>query len=134
MKVILKNKLLYFALITLAAFPSFSFAAELSFTPAPTDMSVKYLSAIFGNMEGVLVSSGSQILGKIFGMLNAAVLAVGGIILLYILVISTINTAASGEAMGKTWSSTWIPLRAAIGIALLLPKASGYSTIQTMMM
>ncbi len=45
-----------------------------------------------------------------------------------------LNTANEGEFLGKKWSSIWIPVRSSIGIFLLLPRASGYSTIQVLMM
>src|SRR5690606_2682104 len=32
------------------------------------------------------------------------------------------------------WSSMWIPVRMALGIALMIPKASGYSIIQIFVM
>jgi defect-in-organelle-trafficking protein DotA len=99
-----------------------------------TDKSIYLLGMIFGNVDGVLQSQGSQILGVMFGIFNAAILGLGGIIVLYTLVVSTLNTAQEGEYLGKKWSSLWIPIRSAMGIALLVPKASGYSVIQIFVM
>lgn len=107
---------------------------KLTLTPPPTDVSLNYLGYVFGNVDGVLLGAGSQVLGTMFGVFNAAVLSLGGIILMYILLVSTLNTAHEGEVMGKKWSSIWIPLRSAIGVGLLVPKASGYSAIQIFMM
>ncbi|MFU8797225.1 MAG: DotA/TraY family protein [Gammaproteobacteria bacterium] len=107
---------------------------KLLLTPVSTDISMSYLSAIFGIVDGVLPGSGSQILGKMFGTFNAVILLLGGVVLMYILIVGTLNTAQEGEVMGKKWSSMWIPLRAALGVAFLVPKASGYSIIQIMMM
>jgi len=124
-------------LIPIAAFaqdPDLGGQFKLLLTPQDSDLSVKYLSYIFGNVDGILRGEGSQIIGQMFGVFNMAVLSAGGAILLYILIISTINTAHEGQMLGKKWSSIWIPLRSLIGVSLLVPKASGYSYLQIFMM
>lgn len=103
-------------------------------TPVKTDVSLNYLGFIFGNVDGVLQGAGSQVIGRMFSVYNTAILSLGGIILMYILIVSTLNTAHEGEIMGKKWSSIWIPVRSALGVGLLVPKASGYSVIQIFMM
>lgn len=107
---------------------------SLSFTPPATDYSVIFLGNIFGIVDGVLHGSGSQILGSMFGVFNAAVLAIGGIIIMYTLMVSTMNTAHEGQMLGQKWSSIWVPVRSAIGLALLIPKASGYCLMQIFVM
>jgi defect in organelle trafficking protein DotA len=124
-------------LFTLLGFfiPGVSLAANpLDFTPPPDDLSIIFLGNIFGVVDGVLSGAGSQILGQMFGIFNAAVLAIGGIILLYVTIVSTLNTANEGEFLGKKWSSIWIPVRAVIGVALLIPKQSGYCLMQIFVM
>lgn len=121
----------------LILFPILGFAdsttSALSFTPPPTDYSIVFLGNLFGRVDGVLYGSGSQIMGAIFKVFNSAVLALGGIIIMYILLVSTMNTAHQGEMMGK-WSSIWVPMRATIGLALLIPQASGYCLMQIFVM
>ena len=119
--------------LTLSIFPALALA-DLTLTPPDSDLSYQYLSYVFGVVNGVLHGSGTQIFGTMFGVFNSATLALGGIIITYTFMVSTINTAAEGEIMGKKWSSIWIPLRSAAGIALLLPKGTGYCTIQVFMM
>lgn len=119
-------------LALLIVIPQAAFALDL--TPPAGDLSVSYLSNIFGVVDGVLHGVGSQIVGTMFGVFNSAILTLGIIILTYIFFVSTINTAHEGEVLGKKWSSIWIPLRTVGGIALLLPKATGYSIIQIMVM
>lgn len=106
----------------------------LSFAPPPTDYSVQFLSNIFGIVDGVLHGNGSQIMGVMFGIFNAAVLALGGIIITYTLMVSTVNTAHEGQMLGQKWSSMWVPVRATLGLALLIPKASGYCMMQIFFM
>ena len=99
------------------------------FTPPTTDYSVIFLGNIFGIVDGVLHGS-SQMMGHIFLVFNSAVLALGGIVVTYTLIVGTMNTSHEGQFLGQKWSSIWIPVRSTIGLALLIPKASGYCLMQ----
>ena len=117
--------------VWLALFPILALAdSSLSFAPPASDFSVIFLGNLFGIVDGVLHGSGSQIMGSMFAVFNASVLALGGMIIMYTLIVSTMNTAHQGEMLGKQWSSIWIPIRSTIGLALLIPKASGYCMMQ----
>ena len=126
------------AIIACLCLPSISFATNIhdvvSFNPVPGDLSITFLKNIFGVVDGVLAGTGSQILGAMFGVFNAAVIAVGGIILGYMLLVSTLNMSNDGKFIGQKWSSLWIPLRSTFGVGLLLPQASGYCIIQIFLM
>lgn len=106
--------------------------------PVCSDVSVGILQHIFGPIIDVLVrgadpnavAASSNILAAMFGYFNSGLLAVASIIISYVAAMGTINTANDGEAMGKTWSSVWTPVRIVTGGAVLLPSASGYSFIQ----
>ena len=111
-----------------------SVSSQLSMNPVPQDVSMIFLGNIFGTVDGVIASSGSQIIGQMFGVFNAAVLSLGGILLLFTLLVSTTNTAQQGTFLGQKWSSIYVPLRSLVGVGLILPKASGYCTIQIFMM
>ncbi|MGC1182143.1 type IVB secretion system protein DotA [Legionella sp.] len=130
------NKLLISML--LLVFPSLVLAStsssSLNFAPPASDYSVVFLGNLFGIVDGVLSGTGSQILGSMFGVFNAAVLAIGGAIIMYTLLVSTMNTAHEGQMLGQKWSSIWIPVRSTLGLALLIPKASGYCLMQIFVM
>lgn len=100
----------------------------------PADMSIQYLGSIFGIVGNALIGDGNNILKEIFRVFNIVVLSLGTIVVVYTVVASTLNTAQEGEVMGKKWSSMWLPLRSAGGLAILLPTSSGYSLIQILMM
>lgn len=129
MKKLTITVLLYF-------FPALALAADsaLSFAPPASDYSVVFLGNLFGVVDGVLHGTGSQIMGNMFGVFNSAVLALGGIIIMYTLLVSTMNTAHEGQMLGQKWSSIWIPVRSTMGLALLIPKASGYCLMQIFVM
>ncbi|WP_133127529.1 type IVB secretion system protein DotA [Legionella nagasakiensis] len=122
--------------LLLACFPVLALAADQTFTfaPPPGDYSVVFLGNIFGVVDGVLHGTGSQIMGSMFAVLNAAVLALGGIVIMYTLIVSTLNTAQEGQFLGQKWSSLWVPVRTTFGLALLIPKASGYCLMQIFVM
>ncbi len=127
------NKLVVTILLSL--FPVLALAdSTLSFTPPASDYSVVFLGNLFGVVDGVLHGTGSQIMGTMFAVFNSAVLAVGGIIIMYTLMVSTMNTAHEGQMLGQKWSSIWIPVRSTLGLALLIPKASGYCLMQIFVM
>lgn len=115
-------------------FPSLLLADTLSLTPPTSDLSMSYLATIFGVVDGVLHGTGSQILGTMFGAFNSIILVMASTVLSYVLFTSILNTSHEGEFLGKKWSSIWVPLRTVMGVGLLLPKATGYSFIQIMVM
>lgn len=122
--------------VLFAFFPMVVFAdnSSLSFTPPVSDYSMVFLGNLFGVVDGVLNGTGSQIMGAMFSVFNSAVLALGGIIIMYTLIVSTMNTAHEGQMLGQKWSSIWIPVRSTAGLALLVPKASGYCLMQIFIM
>lgn len=113
------------------------FAANL-FTPAMNDQSILYLSTLFGNVGHVLERGGSDLLRGAFIYFNNSVLVLGTVVIVYSLVVSTINTANDGETLGKKWNSVWVPARSALGFSLLLPvgvgSAKGYALCQVIVM
>lgn len=106
----------------------------MNLTPPSTDVSLAFLNNLFGVVDGVLHGTGSQMMGNIFMVFNSAVLALGGIIIMYTLIVSTMNTAQEGQFLGQKFSSIWVPVRSTMGLALLLPKASGYCMMQIFVM
>lgn len=122
------------SLLILILLPASAFASSI-FSIPDDDLSRIFLSRIFGQVENALELGGAPLLKGILVDFNAAVLALGGIIVLYSLVVSTLNTSHEGEVLGKNWNSVWIPMRAAAGFALLLPvKTNSYALIQVFVM
>lgn len=125
----------YLLALLCLAFPIMASAdGSMSFTPPASDLSVVFLGNIFGIVDGILHGNGGEIMGAIFSVFNSAVLALGGIVIMYTLLVSTMNTAQEGQMLGQKWSSIWIPVRSVAGLALLIPKASGYCLMQIFVM
>lgn len=120
--------------VILFTLPEYAFAYDFIWTNRPEDRSIMYLGQIFGSVGSALPGVANSTVSELFKIFNIAVLSLGAIVVSYTIVLSTINTAQEGEVMGKKWSSVWIPLRAAMGMAMLIPTTSGYSLIQVLMM
>lgn len=122
-------KKVLFALLSMLL-PGLAMAAVSGpFTPPATDVSMKVLDALFGNL-GIFGAGGSDAFGAVMQIFNGAVLIVGGILATYTLLAGTLGTAHDGEMLGKKFSSVWIPIRYSLGTALVLPVINGqYATI-----
>ena len=106
------------------------------FKLAPLDQSINYLVQLFGDVNGVIPGNAgtSAILGNMFKLFNSVILAVAVLMLVYITIVGVIATAHEGEFMGKKWNNIWIPIRAVLGVALLVPTSAGFCGIQIIMM
>jgi conjugal transfer/type IV secretion protein DotA/TraY len=114
------------------------------FTPVAGDKSISMLlQPIFGSdlftASGIASggSGGSTPFETAMGILNGIALLVGGFLTFYVLVVGTMMTAHDGENLGRKWSSVWVPIRTAIGTAMVVPvsggAASGYCAAQLLM-
>lgn len=106
------------------------------FNVLPTDKSLEYLGIIFGGSVGAITLGGdaNPLLSRMFERFNFIIVTVGVSILSYIGIAAAINTAREGEAMGKKFS-LWVPLRAMLGMLLMVPSpGTGYSVVQMTVM
>ncbi len=113
--------------------PSLAFAGTIAFPiDVPnTDISKFVLNQLFPTLvDGAAVDT----LSNVVGAFNVAVLAVGGILATYTLVIGTVSTAHDGEMLGKKFSSVWVPLRTVFGTAMVIPVVNGYCLMQFIVM
>lgn len=113
---------LFFLMALLLVLPTQSWAANI-FEPVPQDESIRVLAAMFGDLK--VFGAGSDGFSAAMLIFNGGVMIIGGVLMIYSLVIGTIGTAHDGEMMGKKYSSVWIPLRTVIATALVVPVISG---------
>lgn len=112
--------LMVFAVI----FTQTAHAADL-FTVPDTDKSkLWFLDVLFPD------NLAASPLAKVMTILNSGVLLIGGILAAYTLIAGTMATAHDGEMLGKKWSSMWLPVRTALGTAMILPAAGGFCAAQ----
>lgn len=110
-------------------------ALAAAFKIPPTDISISYLLRLFGPIGGLpvpttgTISTTLSLLGVVFRDLNYGILTIATLILSYTTVRVIVDTAHDGEPMGKKISH-WIVARTAVGIGLLVPKATGYTMLQ----
>lgn len=112
-------------------------AAAAAFAPPATDVSVGYLSQIFGGVVSEIQGAASlgagapdSGLGAMMGVFNAAVMMIGMWFVGYLSVKGVLDTAHDGVVLGKKMSNIWTPIRTAAGTGLLLPLSGGFSLLQ----
>ncbi|GAB5387555.1 MAG: DotA/TraY family protein [Alphaproteobacteria bacterium] len=96
------------------------------------DMSVSWLRMTFG--DPIRDEEATTLIGFALGRLNAAVLAIGSMVLTYKIVVGIMQTAHDGSILGRRWSTLWGPTRVAIGAAALVPLASGLCLAQALVL
>jgi len=124
------------ALLFVFAFIFFGGDALASITEVkPTDKSVEWLRYIFGSVVDIITggtgpTSPDSILGALSEILNTGMLFFTSLILGYVFLTGVLNSAHEGNPLGKMYNTMWIPIRMVIALALVLPFAGGYSTMQ----
>jgi len=106
-----------------------SFAGGFNPKPSSDDMILSILSHTVGPLIYQIsgVGNAAKTITDITLALkdiNELVLILGGLLLTYIIGASIMKTAHEGEPLGQRWSSMWVPLKAALGAALILPVPS----------
>jgi conjugal transfer/type IV secretion protein DotA/TraY len=96
---------------------------------APGDRALGWLTDIFGALFGGTATG----LGEILKVFNAAVLAVGAVVVTYNMWAGVVQTAHEGQILGKRWSSLWAPVRVPLAMAAMVPGTGGYCAIQHLM-
>ncbi|ELW9528616.1 DotA/TraY family protein [Burkholderia cenocepacia] len=100
------------------------------FDPSSSDVSMQWLGTIFGGMGLFGSGGGDPIVGAIF-VLNNAIMMAGGVLFTYFILVGIMNTAHEGSVLGKKWP-VWVVPRMATASALLLPVVKGYAIIQVL--
>jgi len=70
-------------------------------------------------------------LSHVVGFVNVLALLLGIVIVGYVGMGSVINSASTGEVLGKNWSTYWLPLRTAMSFGLIIPSSAGGYTLST---
>lgn len=100
-----------------------------------TDLSIAYLSSVFGTISGVLVGTSGQMLGKLLGKFNEGILVTAGCWLAFSVGSMVFKSATTGSFMQQDNKVPMILLRVALGFGLLIPNPStGYTLLQGIVM
>lgn len=67
-----------------------------------------------------------------FAALSAVLMAMATAVMAYQAVVAQVETAHTGQVLGKRWHQTWSPLRIIYGVAALAPVHHGYCLLQVL--
>ena len=114
-------------LVLLAAFLPEIAMAQAAGTPSFGSVSSDDLSKkiLIDYLFGPLTGAGDSPLTGVIKILNAAVLFLGGVFMMYSIIAGTMATAHDGEILGRKWSAMWLPIRTALGAAAVMPVIGG---------
>jgi defect in organelle trafficking protein DotA len=100
-----------------------------------TDLSIAYLSSVFGTVSGVLNGTSGQMLGKLMYQFNQGMLVVAGCWLGFSVLSMVFKATLNGSFMQQDNKVPMILLRVALGFGLLIPNPStGYTVLQGIIM
>jgi conjugal transfer/type IV secretion protein DotA/TraY len=114
-------------------FPTLLFAAS-AFEVAPGDKSVEWLGMVFGTVPHTPVVGDNALFSQMIEIFNQGVFGLGIIVISYTAAMGAINTAHEGQFLGKNWHPILVPLRAGVGIMLIVPQANGFNYMQIIVM
>lgn len=97
-----------------------------------TDLADKSLVRLFGGFIfepfGGAPGDPPTVLAKVLGYTNIVAMILGVVIMGYVIMAGALNTAASGEMLGRSWSSVWLPLRTTLAFGMIMPASGGEGT------
>ena len=103
--------------------------------PDQIDLSIQFLSNLFGSMGGLLPLTGAnQLTGLIFHTFNTGIFSIGMLFVTYTVTVGVISSAESGEALGQKLRTNSTLLRQIIGTSFLAPQFNGYCGLQVLVM
>lgn len=97
----------------------------------PNDDFHQILKGMWGGFIFGDTSEEPTILSKVVGYVNVLALIMGIIITSYVTVGAVVNSASSGEVLGKQWSTYWLPIRSFVAFGLLIPTQMGVYALST---
>lgn len=109
--------------------------AQIFGATGATDKSVAVFTYVLGDFFLSPLSSfggSSTLVGGLFMIFNGFVFVVGTLWASYGLISGIVETAHSGEVLGKRLSAVWLPIRMVTGIAGIAPIFGGYSLAQVL--
>lgn len=122
-------------LLGLACFALPLFADTIDPVAQHTDLSIQYLSQVFGTVGSTLIGTSGQMLGTLFQKLNQGVLLAAGLWLSYSIGSMAIRAGIEGSFLGANKNAHWVIMRIVLAFGMLLPNpTTGYSTIQDIVM
>lgn len=111
---------------------------SLGFAPDASnyDLSLDYLSQMFGTVGSALVGRDNVFISSMFRLFNIGVLSIAGTMIGYATAMSVVHTSGQGVFLGKKMGKNfaYIVTRQVAAVTMLLPQFNGYSALQVAIM
>ena len=128
------KKIFFYLAIFILPIAAFGSTASQYYYVSATDLSVSYLSNLFGTVGDVLaMGTSTPLVSKLFLYFNQGVYIFTAALLTYIVLSSVIATSNEGKFITDKFNS-WILIRSGLAVSLLVPLASGYCMMQVIVM
>lgn len=136
-KKLVKSPVLFCGVFLAAFLPQLAFADDsliklTSIAPPVGDLSVALLGKIFGTVGGGLETAGPTIFGQMFYIFNSGILITIGVILIYTTVKSVMEVAHGDVGQMSRKFNWWQMARVVLGAGAVVPQATGYSFLNTL--
>jgi len=102
-------------------------------TSEPRGIAYVFVKQLFGGWVADLFSDTASttnvdkevtLITRVAGMTNVLALIIGVTIIGYVMLAGVLNTASTGQVLGKSWSTLWLPIRTALAFGLIMPMGA----------
>ncbi len=117
--------------------PATSISGIVSAASSSTDAASGFFRFLLGDFWDhplSMISGGnSGLFGTLFAIYNAVIFTIGVVWASYGIGSAIVDTANTGEALGKRISTVWLPIRMVTGISGIMPVFGGFSLSQVVL-
>ncbi len=106
------------------------------------DMSGQMLRSLFGEnwdslaqaTSGGTAAEAASLLLTLLQAMSVVALSIGAVIMTYTVFLGVVGTAQDGQPLGRKLNTMWVPIRGAVGVAMLIPTAKGLNMLMVVIL
>ncbi len=106
------------------------------------DLSGQMLRSLFGEnwdsigqaVGGGTAAEAASLLLTLLQAMSTVALSIGAVIMTYTVFLGVVGTAQDGQPLGRKLNTMWVPIRGAVGVAMLVPTAKGLNVLMVVIL